>query len=285
VLPGVLDDLAGRWWSELLASLAAPSPSPATAAHAYGRLFSLLAAEAELGDEPLVGDAWQHHVLGRLLEDENPFSMKAERAGRQAVGAALLAQTQADLRALEQCYRLGGAAIARGVARLTGVLPASWEGFRPLSAAGTRSARHRIMRRFAETHGWDRLAGDLADYFAAQGVGLFARHRAFRWIHDGDGRGHLEGVAHPDPIRLDDLVGYEMERQPAVDNTRQFVAGLPANNVLLYGDRGTGKSSTVKALLTEFHGAGLRLIEVSKEHLADYLQIVAPLRGLSLIHI
>ena len=91
--------------------------------------------------------------------------------------------------------------------------------------------------------------------------------------------GQDTGVALPDPVRLADLVGYEVERQPAVDNTRQFVANLPANNVLLYGDRGTGKSSTVKALLTEFQDKGLRLIEVSKEHLGDYVQIVTPLRG------
>lgn len=279
VLRGVLDDPAGRWWRELATALASPSPSAASVAHTYGRLFSLLAAEAELAAEALVGDAWQHHLLTRILEDINPFSVKAERAGRGAVGPALLAQFQTDLLALERCYRLGGTAIARGVARLTGVLPASWAGFRPLSTSEAGSERHRMMRRIAATRGWHRLAGDLADYFAAHGVGLFARHRAFRWIHDGEGRGHLEGVAHPDPVRLDDLVGYEMERQPALDNTRQFVAGLPANNVLLYGDRGTGKSSTVKALLTEFHGAGLRLIEVFKEHLADYPHIIAPLRG------
>ena len=279
VLRGVLDDPAGWWWRDVVAALASRTPSPASVAPPYGRLFSVLASEAELAGEPLIGDAWQHHLLSRLLDDENPFSMKAERAGRRAVGPALLAQTEADLRALERCYRVGGTAIARGVARLTGVRPTSWEKFRPLATGGARSDRQRMMRRFAATRGWDRMAGELADHIAAHGVGLFARSRAFRWIHDGDGRGHLEGVAHPDPVRLDDLVGYELERQPVVDNTRQFLAGLPANNVLLYGDRGTGKSSTVKALLAEFHAAGLRLIEVPKEHLADYLQIVAPLRG------
>jgi uncharacterized protein len=279
VFRGVLDDPAGRRWRELIGALAGRSPSAENVAHAYGRLFSFLAGEAELSGEGLVGNAWQHHLLGRLLEDANPFSMKVERSGPRAVGHALLAQTQADLEALERCYRLPASAIARGVARITGVLPASWEGFRPLSTGGARSARHRMMRRLAATRGWGRLAGALAEYFAAHSVGLFARHRAFRWIHDADGRGHLEGVAHPDPVRLDDLVGYEMERQPAVENTRQFVSRLPVNNVLLYGDRGTGKSSTVKALFTEFHEAGLRLIEVPKEHLGDYPQIVAPLRG------
>jgi uncharacterized protein len=278
VLRGVLDDAAGALWRELVEALASRPPSRTRVVRAYGRLFSLLAGEAELTGQPLVGDAWQHHLLGRLLEDENPFSLKAERAGRQMIGPALLAQTRMDLAALERCYRLDGGAIARGVARLTRVPPASWAGFRPLSTRGARSDRRRMMVRIAATRGWPRIAGVLADYFAAHGVGLFARYRAFRWVHDGDGRGRLEGVAHPDPVRLADLVGYELERKPVVDNTRQFVARLPANNVLLYGDRGTGKSSTVKALLTEFHAEGLRLIEVPKEHLADYPQIVAPLR-------
>jgi uncharacterized protein len=278
VLRGVLDDPAGRLWRELVEALASRPPSGARAAHAFGRLFTLFAGEAELAGEPLVGDAWQHHLLRRLVEDENPFSRNAERAGRRAIGPALLRQTQADLAALERCYRLDGTAIARGVARLAGVAPPSWKGFHPLPTAETPSVRRRMMRRIAAARGWSRIAGALADYFAVHGVGLFARYRAFRWIHDGGGRGHLEGVAAPDPVRLEDLVEYEEERQPVVDNTRQFVAGLPANNVLLYGDRGTGKSSTVKALLTEFHDQGLRLIEVAKEHLADYLQIVAPLR-------
>jgi uncharacterized protein len=80
-------------------------------------------------------------------------------------------------------------------------------------------------------------------------------------------------------VRLADLVDYELEREPALANTQQFVAGGPANNVLLYGDRGTGKSSTIKALANEYAGAGLRLIEVAKDHLGDYPRILALLRG------
>jgi len=275
----VFDDAAGRWWLDLVEALAAPAPSPTRVAETHARLFALLSGEAELAEEPRVGDAWQHHLVSRLLEDENPFSLKAERAGRPAIGPALLAQARADLAALERCYRPGAAAIARGVARLTGTPPASWQGFRPLAASGGSPARRRMMRRFAALRGWGGLVRHLADYYAAHGVGEFARYRAFRWIHASRGTGHLEGVAHPDPVRLDDLVGYEVERQPVVDNTLQFVARLPANNVLLYGDRGTGKSSTVKALLNEFHARGLRLIEVPKERLDDFPEIVAHLRG------
>jgi predicted AAA+ superfamily ATPase len=74
-------------------------------------------------------------------------------------------------------------------------------------------------------------------------------------------------------------VGYEREREPAIRNAERFAAGLPANNVLLYGERGTGKSSTVKALLNEFGDQGLRLIEISKEHLGDFPELMAAVRN------
>ena len=86
------------------------------------------------------------------------------------------------------------------------------------------------------------------------------------------------GVDRPDPTRLADLIGYEREREPVVKNAERFAAGLPANNVLLYGERGTGKSSTVKALLNELGDKGLRLIEVSKEHLEDFTDVMTLLR-------
>jgi predicted AAA+ superfamily ATPase len=80
-------------------------------------------------------------------------------------------------------------------------------------------------------------------------------------------------------VTLADLVGYEREREPAIRNAERFAAGLPANNVLLYGERGTGKSSTVKALLNEFGDKGLRLIEISKEHLGDFPELMAAVRN------
>jgi predicted AAA+ superfamily ATPase len=94
-----------------------------------------------------------------------------------------------------------------------------------------------------------------------------------------DGHGQLTGVPAPDPIRLDQLVGYERERELVVQNTEQFLAGYPANSVLLYGDRGTGKSSTVKALLNEHAERGLRLIEVGRDDLADFPAIVRAVRN------
>ena len=111
-----------------------------------------------------------------------------------------------------------------------------------------------------------------ADYHAAyaarraamgqKGYGMFARHHVFALEE-----GRLAPVRYPDPQRLSELPGYEQEREKVIANTRALLAGMPANNVLLYGDAGTGKSSTVKAIANEFAADGLRLVEVKKNQL------------------
>ena len=109
----------------------------------------------------------------------------------------------------------------------------------------------------------------MSDYYRQNGCGMYARYRAFIWRNK-----KIEPVAYPDKTRLSDLKGYEVQRKMAIENTLAFLQNLPANNCLLYGDRGTGKSSTVKALLNEFYPKGLRVIEMPKEFLMDFPALV-----------
>src|SRR5450631_855788 len=103
---------------------------------------------------------------------------------------------------------------------------------------------------------------------------------AFRWERTGD-LGRIVAVAHPHLFDLDELVGIDDIRDDVVRNTAQFVAGLPANNVLLWGVRGCGKSSLVKGMLKPFAGQGLRIIELKRWDIMSLPQIVAQLRGSS----
>ena len=289
ILRGVVSDEIGTTFLELLEALTSDE-SPARIGATYGRLFALLADEAELTSEPLVGDAWQNHLLDRLLECESPFSRKAQRAGTQSIGPALLAQVRRDLGALQALFSLDAARLARAAAHAANAETSDawvpWQDFAPLTGNDGPAAptSHVLKERFAASGDWPALAEALAEQYARIGAGPFGRYRAFRWVHD-DGSGHgsgrggeLVGVASPDPIRLHQLVGYDRERELVLQNTEQFLAGYPANSVLLYGDRGTGKSSTVKALLNEHAGRGLRLVEVTREDLGDFPWIIQQLR-------
>ena len=101
---------------------------------------------------------------------------------------------------------------------------------------------------------------------------------AARWHREGQG-GYLQPLTVSLDLNLDDLIGIDRQRQLLSNNTRQFVSGLPANHVLLWGARGTGKSSLIRALLAEHASAGLRLIEIERDHLADLPKVVDQLAG------
>lgn len=114
------------------------------------------------------------------------------------------------------------------------------------------------------THPCD-LPGEYArrmNEVSVKGYGMFARYHVFV-VEDGQ----LVPVKHPDPQRLSELPGYEKEREKVIANTEALLEGRPANNVLLYGDAGTGKSSAIKAIANEYAPRGLRLVEVKKNQL------------------
>ena len=275
-----VDDDTGRGMLALLDALTGDADRNTVGAR-YARVFTLLAGEAELSPGPIIGDAWQNHLLDHLLDSVNPFSLKAELVAFSAIGHSLVAQAAHDLRILQQLFAADAQAICVAMATTTGDdawVP--WTGFRPLLQGATVSnrARLRLKQAFTSVSDWGAMAELLAEYYRSAGTGDFGRFRAFRWVRMGED-GRLAGVAAPDPVCLDDLTGYEEEREPVVRNTVQFVAGHPANNVLLYGEQGTGKSSTVKALLNAFGDRGLRLVEVAKEDLTDFPRILALLRG------
>lgn len=124
----------------------------------------------------------------------------------------------------------------------------------------------------------ERLLGELVDADAE--ASLFETHRAFRWDPSrGRGLGRLVAIEKPVGFDLDDLIGVDGAIESFVRNTEQFLRGLPFNHVLLYGDRGTGKSSAVRGVLTRFGGQGLRLIEVEKDGLIHLPRVLDAIRS------
>ena len=184
------------------------------------------------------------YIASAVLECEN---ICARRAARGQLSPALEQALDGELRFLEELSGLGlddlldAAGLDAGQKAAYAFLP-RWEAH-PTGLAAAYKARLSEMGQV--------------------GYGMFARHHVFML----DGEGRLTPVRHPDPQHLADLPGYEREREKILANTRGLLAGLPANNVLLYGDAGTGKSSAVKAIANEYAPQGLRLVEVKKNQL------------------
>ena len=212
---------------------------------AWGALFAALCERGMSGN--LTGS-----LTEAALYDENAFSLAAA-AGRE-IPAAL---REAAGRDLSMILELGA------------LTPAD------LLEDGPAGARELSLPAWGCGQPVEQLAGagSLEDrlelFYRANGCGMYARYRAFIWRDHG-----IHPVEHPDRTTLRDLKGYEIQRRMAIDNTVAFLVGLPANNCLLYGDRGTGKSSTVKAILNEYYTRGLRMIEMPKESLMDFPRLV-----------
>ena len=267
VLRGVLASPVSKYFLALLGLLAARRPDPAAVAGTFGRLWEELALERER----LLPDAWRSHLVGRLLDDENAFSLAAERG---EASPALVEQTSRDLRTLRRLFDLEAEPLLNVVEDAVPGLEDVWVPWTDPERGDTSSPRHVLARKLEATEDWGRCAGLLADHFSRHGAGSFGRHGAFRWGEDG-----LRAVDEPDPVRLADLVGYERVREPLLTNTERFLAGLPAHHALLYGMPGTGKSSTVKAVLNEYTDRGLRLVEVAKEDLGALPRVLESLRA------
>ena len=221
---------------------------------AWGRFFAVLCERGY--SEDLAGC-----ITGTALYDENAFSVAAA-AGETEFAAPLLEAVKRDLQVILEVSRLTPGDLLEGcpVEDPYALALPFWGTGQPVSALEGEISY--CIRR-------------MAAYYKDNGCGMYARYRAFIWRDSA-----IQPVAFPDKTRLKDLKGYELPRELAVNNTLAFLQGYPANNCLLYGDRGTGKSSTVKAMLNEFYPQGLRVIEMPKESLMDFPKLVDQIAAL-----
>ncbi len=124
----------------------------------------------------------------------------------------------------------------------------------------------------------EEFMADMGQFYKDFGVGKLGLHKAFRIEHDRDGHALIVPVTRIAHVRLEDLVGYEIPKQKLIENTEAFVRGRKANNCLLFGDAGTGKSSSIKGILNRYYEEGLRIIEVYKHQFKDLNEVIAQIK-------
>lgn len=135
-----------------------------------------------------------------------------------------------------------------------------------------------LADRFQADHTPQEMKNTLTDFYKEYGVGKFGLHKAFRIVHKEDGV-HIEPILNIAHVKLSDLVGYELAKKKLVDNTEAFVNGKKANNCLMYGEPGTGKSSSIKGIVNEYYDKGLRIIEVYKHQFQDLNDVISQIKN------
>jgi len=219
-------------------------------------------------------DPWRNYILNLILEDENVFSLACEK-GETQPGSPIWNLAIHDLSILRDLYNLNWQAVAQYVGTDASCwLTSNWKP-QPTEYSWAQmraSMMTRIHQLFIDCSDITTAVEALAEFYLKVGCGQMGKYAAFRWNQG------LQGIDTPDPIDLDDLVGYEEQKEILIRNTEAFVKGNRANNVLLYGEKGTGKSSSVKALLNRYAASGLRMLELAKSDLAHLSSIVHTIR-------
>jgi uncharacterized protein len=262
----LMQESIAQAFGALLHTLRQDDESGLACLEAYGLWFQKLVA-AEL--------SWQDYLMLQLLRADNPFTRQVQQHSLDRLSTPLITAVRYDLRALQQLYSWDSKQIGQWVQAKSGMetLPVLESTGHSAHPAVQELRQQPIWTKLEQTPDWATLLDALADFYRQFGSGLFAIYRAFRWQ-----AGELVGVAYPDAIQLDELVGYESQKDMLRQNTEALLSGYSALHVLLYGSRGTGKSSLVKALLSAYSAQGLRLIEVSKSDLRDLPTIVDRVR-------
>jgi uncharacterized protein len=235
--------------------------SAAECLQAYGQWFHAMAA---------TNYSWQDYLIDRILNASNPFTQLAQTTEFSKLPIDIISAVQHDLKMLYSLSYVGSNCLTQWLQTAIDLPfdPVAWHGT-PSTSESHIALRH-LLR---SLNHWPEALPKLAAHYRQYGTGVFAQYAALSWQS-----GELVGISHPDLVQIENLVGYNLQKETLLKNTEFFLAGARALHVLLYGSRGSGKSSLVKSLLLKYSDRGLRLVEVAKSDLKDLPVITEQLR-------
>ncbi len=225
------------------------------------------------------GNLWHCYLSNLLVNNENSYSMACEIVGE--VEGSINDAVLHDMVILKELYDYDFTDMVETLEINDFSLALDYKASKRESKVYNTRICKRIVElaeRFNENSSPEEMKQTLTEFYKDYGVGRFGLHKAFRIEHTEDGAEiiPITNIAH---VNLDDLVGYEDAKKQLTDNTEAFVAGRVANNCLLFGDAGTGKSSSIKAIANKYYEDGLRVIEVYKHQFKDLNDVIAQIKN------
>ena len=225
---------------------------------------------------------WQSYLTFVLIMDENPFSLTCEKIGASE-GASANHFAKNDFEAFFELFHYDFSKLEQQLGIDCFSVLSDYHAISKPELMYNKNVSekvHALSRRLAAAKTVDEFFAGITGFYKDYGVGMFGLNKAFR-IHCPEGSTQVEfqAINNMDQVVLNDLIGYEIQKKKLVDNTRAFVEGRKANNVLLFGDSGTGKSTSIKAIVNEFYDQGLRMIEIYKHEFANLSNVIAQIKN------
>lgn len=222
---------------------------------------------------------WHNYLTYLLVSVETPFAITCEKEGACEGSVNILVLN--DFAVFQQLFAYDFASLERELGINCFSVITNYQAVSKKETRYNKNISEKV-RRLSEALANAQTAAAfyelVTDFYKAYGVGKLGLNKAFRLAQQGS-TAELVPIANTDAITFNDLVGYERQKQALRENTEAFVAGRPANNVLLFGDSGTGKSSSIKALINEYYDQGLRLIEIYKHQFQALSEIIAQIKS------
>ena len=226
------------------------------------------------------GNLWHCYLTFLLVNNENAFSTACEIRG--AVNGSINELALNDFGVFKELYDFDLTVLDEAFGILCCKILKDYTNTGSNSKMFNSRIRDRICdlsQILAAAETTEEFMKDMVQFYKDFGVGKLGLHKAFRVGHDENDNVEIQPITRIAHVKLEDLVGYEIPKQKLIENTEAFVRGRKANNCLLFGDAGTGKSSSIKGILNRYYDEGLRIIEVYKHQFQDLNDVIAQIKN------
>ena len=252
-------------------------PNAELVARIYDQIKRLLDLATDYGFDT---NLWHNYLAFILITNENSFSMTSEKVGANDGTVNYFAKN--DFKIFKKLFDFDFSEIEEALDIDCFTIVNNYKAIGKKERMYNKNVSTKVQdisRAIEGAKDENDIFKIVTDFYKAYGVGMFGLNKAFRIVHPTNGDMQFVPINNTEDVRLDDLIGYEIQKQKIVENTEAFVAGRKANNALLFGDSGTGKSTTIKAIINEYYDQGLRMIEIYKHQFQDLCQVISQIKN------
>ncbi|MCF0146528.1 MAG: ATP-binding protein [Eubacterium sp.] len=223
---------------------------------------------------------WQNYLTFLLITDENPFTLTCEKMG--AGNGSVNSFAKNDYRIFRDLFHYDFSWLEEKLGISCFRTITDYKAIEKPELMYNKNVSEKVRKlsiRLAGSENEESFFDVITGFYQDYGVGMFGLNKAFRFFSEENSRIRFRPINNMDEVVLDDLIGYEIQKQKLVENTKAFVEGRKANNCLLFGDSGTGKSTCIKAIVNAFYPCGLRMIEIYKHQFRDLSNVIAAIKN------